>query len=591
VLTWAALAIGVIGLGVAFLLNRKSEPPAAPPKSVAEKKAEPTAPLVNDKSIAVLPFTNMSDEKEASAFFSDGVQEDILTNLANIREFRIVPRTSVEQYRGTKKKLSQIAQELRVAYILQGSVRRAGEQVRVTGQLINARTDENVWAKSYDRNLTNVLSIQAELATDIAQAMKTALSSEEKALVERRPTVSTAAYEQFLKAREARRGFGNTFSNAQAMEPFLLEAVRLDPNYSAAYAELVYVYTIDTTAAARQAKLAKAQAAVDHARRLAPDSPEVILALGDFYLGSGDTGRALEHYERFGRLRPKDPDYLARLAETYQRQGKGMELKTWEIRKQLEDVDPGNLSNLYRTVNLLAGGRRYAEAIAVQRRIWTRLPDNLEARHYVGLMTFWLDGSTQLQDQFWSEIQSDRWERGDFWRLIWLRIQGRLDEAVNFNLTHPLVGEDATINVAIIHGARGDLAAARARLGDLPDELRRRTAQGGTGAKNVGDWSQLGTIEGVLGDKAEALRCAARVIELSPAPRVPTLNLARLCAWAGDKDAALAELGQYLNSGASPPAGINNVHTWRRHPDFFPLQGDSRFEALLNDPKNNAPLF
>ncbi len=581
-LGWATAAVVAALLAmIAYIATRPAKDASSAPDSAG--------PM--DKSIAVLPFSNMSDDEAASAFFSDGVQEDILTNLANIREFRVIPRTSVEQYRGTKKKLSQIAQELRVTYILEGSVRRAGEQVRVTGQLINGRTEENVWRKAYDKTLTNVLSIQAELATDIAQALKTALSPEEKILVERRPTASTAAYEQFLKAREVRRGFGPAVPNAQAMEPFLLEAVRLDPNYAAAYVELVYVYTIDANAAARLAKLPKAQAAVDHARRLAPDSPEVILALGDFYLGSGDVGRAIEQFERFGRLRPKDPDYLARLAETYQRHGTGMELKTWEIRKQIEDVDPGNIANLYRLVNLLADSRRYAESIAVQRGIWTRLPDKLEARHYLGELTYYLDGSPQLQEQFWSEIKPDAWAQGINWRRRWLQMQGKLDEAVRFDRTHPVAGDAQTIDMAIVHGARGDVAAARVQLGDLPDRLRGQTAAVGPAENNPNPWVQLGTIEGVFGNRAEALRCAKRADQLSSTTRVPTRNMARLYAWAGDKDAALAELGQILvtkNSGAS---GTNNVHALRRHPNFFPLQGDPRFEALLNDPKNNAPLF
>jgi len=581
-LVWTTAAVVAALLAVfAYVATRPAKEAAPAPASMGKA----------DKSIAVLPFSNMSDDKAASAFLSDGVHEDILTNLSNIREFRVIPRTSMEQYRGTQKKISQIAQELRVTYVLEGSARRAGDQVRVTGKLINARTEESVWAKSYDRSYANVLAIQAELATDIAQALKTALSPEEKNLVERRPTVSTAAYEQFLKAREVRRRFAAPGQNARAMEPFLLEAVRLDPNYASAYAELAYVYTIGNAATERQATLAKAQDAIDKARRLAPDSPEVILALGDFYRSSGETARALEQFERFGRLRPKDADYLDRLAETYQQQGIGFGQKTWEIRKQLEDVDPANLANLRRMVQLLLGGRRYAEAIAVQRRIWTRLPDNLEARHYIGYMTFLLDGSTQLNEQFWSEIKPDAWNLGIFFRRRMLRMQGRLDEAVSFDLTDPLAGDAETLNVAIIHAARGDVAAARTRLGDLPERLRREPAAGTRAEDTARRWIRLGTIVGVLGNRAEALQCAKRAIEVLPASRVPSIDLARLYAWAGDNDSALAELGQFLVALVDGPSDGRSVHGLRHNPNFFPLQGDPRFEALLKDPKNNAPLF
>jgi TolB-like protein/cytochrome c-type biogenesis protein CcmH/NrfG len=586
----AAAWMAAIGLLVAagWFWRQQTNPVATSMPNAGAATRPPTSEkspaLPTDKSIAVLPFANMSEDKDASAFFSDGVHEDILTNLANIREFRVVPRPSVEPYRGTKKSLPLIAQELRVAYILTGSVRRAGNQVRVSGALINARTEENVWANFYDKSLTNIFSIQTELATDIAQALKTVLSPEEKTLVARRPTESTAAYEQFLKAREVRRGFGAPEANARAMEPFLLEAVRLDPNYAAAYAELVYVYSVGGTAAEKEAMRPKAQSAVDRAVQLAQDSPEVILALGDFYLGSGDPGRAVEQYERFGRLRPKDPDYLARLAEAYQGQGSAMAPKTWEIRKQLEDVDPGNMANLYRTVNLLVTGRRYADAIAVQRRIVARLPDELNPREYLAQLAFLRDGATQPLEKFWSETKPEAFDRGiGRWR-TWLRDQGRLDEAVSFDLTHRLDGDAETINVAIIHAARGDLAAARARLGDLPDRLRGRTAPGGPAANNAGSWINLGTIAGALGNREEALQCAKRALELMPASRAPQRNLARLHAWAGDKEAALAELRRFFPTGG-------NVHQARGHPDYFPLHGDPRFEALLNDPKNNQPLF
>ena len=204
---WGVVAavLGAVVAGILFL--RPAPPPASAPKSAAETK--PAAPAISDKSvpaeksIAVLPFVNMSSEKE-NEFFTDGIHEDILTNLALIRDVRVVSRTSVMQYRGTTKPISQIAAELKVAYVLEGSVRRSGNKVRVTGQLIRASNDEHLWAKSYDRDLTDVFTIQGELATAIASALQSVLSPEARSILEHRPTDNPAAYDLFLKARHLR---------------------------------------------------------------------------------------------------------------------------------------------------------------------------------------------------------------------------------------------------------------------------------------------------------------------------------------------------------------------------------------------------
>jgi len=208
---WVGVALGVVVLALIgyFVARPDAKDATTAPKSVAETKTLPVAvpapvPLPADKSIAALPFENMSEDKENTAFFADGVHEDILTNLANIRELRVVSRTSVMEYRGTTKKIPQIARELGVAYILEGSVRRSGSQVRITDQLIRAANDEHLWATSYDRELTpkEMFAIQAALSTEIAGALRAAISPETKKFLERRPTENLAAYDLFLQARE-----------------------------------------------------------------------------------------------------------------------------------------------------------------------------------------------------------------------------------------------------------------------------------------------------------------------------------------------------------------------------------------------------
>jgi TolB-like protein len=265
------------------------------------------APAVSDKSIAVLPLTNLSPDKE-NEFFADGMHEDILTNLANIPELRVVSRTSVMQYRDTKKPIPQIARELGVAYILEGSVRRSGNQVRITGQLIRAANDEHLWAKSYDRELTpkEIFAIQAALSTEIAGALKAAISPETKKLLERRPTENLAAYELYLKAR----GLGNVArTDLEKRVKFMEDALALDPNFTEAWGGLAGAHAAQVFQMSDRTpgRLAQADAAINHAVSLAPDNPEIIRLLGAYaYFGYRDYPRATAQFEKVIRLQPNN---------------------------------------------------------------------------------------------------------------------------------------------------------------------------------------------------------------------------------------------------------------------------------------------
>jgi TolB-like protein len=280
---WAwGLGAGVVIAVCALLVNsHKAEAPVAPVVTVEPKPAAPE-PKSGDKSIAVLPFANMSDEKD-NAFFTDGIQEDILTNLALVHELRVVSRTSVEQYRETKKPIRQIASELGVSYILEGSVRRAGSKVRVTGQLINAVTDEHVWAKAYDRDLTDIFSIQSELAQAIAAELKAALSPEEKAMLDHKPTENSEAYDLYLKARNF-----DGVEDIDKQQALLEQAVALDPTFARAWGDLAdhYAQKAFNFHLGIDELMAKSKAAIDQAVHLAPDDPDVISSLGTYYYGS-----------------------------------------------------------------------------------------------------------------------------------------------------------------------------------------------------------------------------------------------------------------------------------------------------------------
>ena len=618
---WVVLLLVIGGAAAGFVLLREPEPPPAPPKPVVARKPAPVAPapppepVITDKSIAVLPFENMSEEKD-SAFFADGIHEDILTNLSNIRQLRVVSRTSVMQYRATTKAMPQIARELGVAYILEGSVRRAGNKVRVTGQLIKADTDEHVWAKAYDRNLTDIFVIQAELSQEIAAALQAALSPQEKTLLERRPTDNLAAYELVLKARE----LGNlpqwNLEKTQEAERLLQSAVQLDPNYAVAYADLVYItsfghYFSDplVTKDPRSGWLTKAKDAMEQAVRLAPDSPDTIRALGDYYYyGFRDYIRATGQYEKLTHLRPNDSTAYLRLAAIQRRQTRWSESLT--SFRRADELDPGNLRNVRDLGILFTAGHRYEEAITQQRRIAERRPDDIQAGFELAELAFLQSGSTREMELFFARLPAARSDSapGRAFRKRWALYHGDLAEAIRLDrLLGPNDESDGTfgnfvnrtIDVAVAFAAQGDMKATRVRLGDFPAALRARI-------KSVPDdyrlWAGLARMEALLGHREEALRCARQALELGPASMdaiagaAMRANLAFVLAWTGDKDKAIAEYTQLLHmpfGGLEGAGGYNttNVNVMKSAPDYALLRSDPRFKALLNDPKNNAPLF
>src|SRR6266571_1223847 len=280
-----------------------------------------------EKSIAVLPFQNLSDEKE-NAYFADGIQDDILTNLSKIGDLKVISRMSVMSYRGDGvRNAREIGKALGVGTLLEGSVRRAGNRVRVSVQLINANNDEHIWAEDYDRDLTDVFAIQTDLAQKIASALQAKLSQSEKARIDRMPTQNPDAYLLFIQAHDyANRP--DMFREASFKAEQLFEqAIKLDPNFAAAFAGLSKVeswiyHSFEPTPARRE----KARFNADQALRLQPDLAEGHLALGfSYYYGDRDYERALAEFEIAKRDLPNEAQAYMAIGAIQQRQGKWAE--------------------------------------------------------------------------------------------------------------------------------------------------------------------------------------------------------------------------------------------------------------------------
>lgn len=371
-LTAVIVVVGLIASGLLVFQfvggrdSRTSASTANASSTTATPQATPGQTVVPDKSIAVLPFQNLSKDEE-NAYFADGVQEEILTTLSKVADLKVISRTSVMQFRGAgTRNLREIAQQLGVVHVLEGSVQRAANRVRVTAQLIDARTDSHIWADRYDRDIADVFGIQTEIAQKIAGQLKARLSPTEKAAIQSKPTADTAAYDVYLRATEIERDVSLSVQESIEKRITLFkEAIARDPTFVAALCKLAqahlqaYWFNFDHT----PARLELAKTAIDAAARLQPDAGEVHVARGLFYYwGSRDYVPALAELELARRRLPNQSDvpYFSGLIE--RRQGH------WEQAiRNLEEalvLDPRNnvtrsdLSEIYLALKRYDDARR-----------------------------------------------------------------------------------------------------------------------------------------------------------------------------------------------------------------------------------------
>ena len=391
---------------------------------------------IPDKSIAVLPFANFSEEK-ANAFFADGVQDDILTSLAEIKELRVISRSSVMQFRdpaAAGRNLREIAKTLGVANVLEGSVRREGDRVVVNVQLIDARTDRHIWANRYDRTLTDALGLQGELASEIADALRANLSADEKTRVAIKPTQSPDAYVFYLRANQISRNPDTLLEDYKTAEQLYTQAIALDPNFALAHARLASVRAeIFHYYEPTDAWKLKAHQEAETALRLQPDLAEAHFALGEcIYWMDQDYDRALEQFEIASRLSPSNGDIGRLIAAIKRRQGKWQE--ALEAYERVVKIDPQNPNIVRELIFINTAMRRWPEAAGWAKKMRAMAPASLVAKVQTGYVDFWWKGDTRLLKSLLSEVPADvdpdgavtscRW----MWR-CWTEIMRLQDES------------------------------------------------------------------------------------------------------------------------------------------------------------------
>ena len=544
-----------------------------------------------DKSIAVLPFQNLSDERE-NAYFADGIQDDVLTNLSKIGDLKVISRTSVMQYRGKAANVREIGKALGVSTILEGSVRRSGNKVRLNVQLIDANTDEHVWANDYDRDVTDVFAIQSDLAQKITEALQAKLSPAERSQVTRKPTENGEAYLAFVEANNLASSMED-FERLKQSEQLYERAVELDPNFALAMArysqlESWIVHDRENTPARRE----KARSLAERALQLQPDLPEAHLALGKcWYYGDQNYDAALREFEIARRGLPNDSGVYLAIGSIQRRQGKWAE-STANLEKavSLNPKDAWPLQNLTYNYGMV---RNYDAANKTIDRALALDPTAMEPLGVKSQLAIAEKGDFSVAERGFETLKSIRMTNEQKLKTADARtgvflLERRYSEGLREAESLPddqLAGSPMALwskyyYIGFARRALQDEPGARAAFLRAKSAVEEQLKYSRDNAKLR---IQLAKVLAFLGEKDPALAEARRASELQPeskdaleGPEI-TEGVAQVYAILGDNDRAIEILDGLLNR----PSYVT-VPSLRVNPIWDPLRNDPRFQALID---------
>jgi serine/threonine-protein kinase len=546
---------------------------------------------VTATSIAVLPFENLSDDPQ-NAHFSDGVQDAILTDLANVAHLRVISRTSVLVYRGTQRNVRDIAQQLGVTHVLEGTVQRDGKRVRVTAQLIDARIDHHLWAEHYDRDIADVFALESDLAQTIVGQLKIKLAPEEKAAIEKSPSSSVGAHELYVRARTELASSTYTRGRQSRLDAieFLNRAIQLDPSFLLAHCLLarvhseMYLVGLDHT----PARLVLAEEALENARRLRPDSGEYHLALATYvYGGHLNYDRARQELDIARRSLPNEPSVYELAGYVERRQGR------WEqSMRDLEhavELDPLNFDYLQQLAQSYAKIRDFSRLAATLDRALRIVPGDVGVRmKRAYVLLDWRADTRPLHETFdviLAENPTFEASLADY--RIDLALCER-DFATAEKALTSLPAEGDTVEGFLFPKGWFEGAIRRAE-GDSPGAQEAFTAARAEVEKIVReqpDYAEalgvLGLIDAGLGRKEDAVREGERAMALLPLEK-DAINgallseyLAVIYAWVGETDRALEQLAMV----AKTPGDLS-FGQLKLRPVWDPLRNDPRFDEIV----------
>ena len=590
----------VLGFPLALILSWVFDLTPQGIKRTDDAPDRPSLPNAPEKSIAVLPFENLSDDQQ-NTYFADGIQDDILSSLAKVADLKVISRTSVRQYRGGARNLREIGAVLGVAHILEGTVRRAGNRVRVNAQLIDARTDAHVWADTFDREMTDLFALQSELAERIAAALRANLSAQEKASLQVHPTADLDAYELYLRARDLFRwsGAGDPRENGEKALLLLEKALARDPHFALAHTLAsrfhgeLYWFGYDRT----RDRLALAKAEAETALRIRPDLGDARLALAYYhYYGGRQYELARRELALALRATPNDAEVWDGAGAVDRRQGRWDDaVANFEKARQL---DPRNASVIWNLAETYACLHRYEEA---RRGFADGFSVNSQAHLFLlanAAIDLKRDGNSDALAAALSRIPQD-FDPGGAVTTVALRLSlirrdyaagARLLESVAYEQLNDagIGGTAASLDgytfpkawyQGLILTGQGDDAGAQRAFAQARREAETAAHECGKDAKTH---SMFGLIDAALGRGEDAVKEGHRAVELLPisedaydGPMLAT-NLAVIYARVGDIDRAIEQLTSLRDVPNGPTPG-----TLRVEPEWDVLRGDTRFQKLL----------
>ena len=579
-----------ISLGL-FFLGRYSAAPA-----------QHAAVDTSVKSIAVLPFENLSDDKQ-NTYFADGVQDQILTNLARVADLRVISHTTVRQYKsGEPRNLREIGRQLGVTHILEGSVQRAGNRLRIAAQLIDARTDSQVWAGTYDRTAADLFAIQSELAESIVAQLQAKLSPQQKADIEARPTQDLVAFELYLRAKQIVDSYliaddvrAALLSALQSLE----QAVKRDPDFVSAYCyiaranDLLYFFDLDPT----PDRIRLADAAVKTALRLRPDSAEAHFAMADFlFRCRRDYDGALKELAIARPGLPNDTAFFILSGYINRRRNNWAQAERdfWNA----VAIDPRN-PNAY---NLLADTYNLEHKHLLAAQVYDRV---LAAGERTPIVFYRRDSaifnrtgnSTELREVLSENPDMDVGGGQTPYRVMFALIDGNFAEAervlaaspredfqdIDYSFYYPKAWFEA-----MIARAKGDSARATAAFSAARTILEQRLAVKPEDARTI---AVLAQVDAGLGHKELAIQEAQHAVDLMPVSKdiydgaLVLEGLAQVYTWTNEPDRAIELLQKLVTM-----PGYTNYARLKLHPMWNPLRGDPRFQKIVNSlaPKDQS---
>jgi TolB-like protein len=554
---------------------------------------------ISQKSIAVLPFENRSEEK-ANAYFADGIQDEILTRLSKIADLKVISRTSTQHYKTAPENLAEIAKQLGVAHILEGSVQKSGDSVRVNVQLIKAANDSHLWADTFDRKLTDIFSVESDVAKAIADQLRAKLTGEEEQVIAAKPTENTEAYDAYLRGLAYNLKAQNSPANSLGAQKHLREAVRLDPKFALAWALLSYVDSlgfIGITLQATESLREEARQGAETALTLQPNLGEGLVAKGYYYYAYlKDYPSAVRYFEQARPLLPNSSRIPQSLAYVARRGGQWEQSESFF--NQAERLDPRNVTLLSQHALSYILLRRFPEALLKLDQVLNITPDDVDtlalkasiaqaegdlprASAILGPLHPAADNTAALETQVYQAILERRPDQ----IIVRLKeILARPDPAMGY------FNGELRFWLGWAQEVAGDHVAAQESLRHAQTELERFLQEQ---PENYNLMHDLALVEMGLGNKTAALSMAERAIAANPIEKdvvdgpASIEILARVAAQTGDPDRAVTALQQLLSipyEGALPVGNAPLTPALLRlDPMLDPLRNDPRFQKLCEE--------